>query len=297
MHRSFETQMHQMKKITLALSLTFILISSTLLAQNVGIGTTSPIVKLDVAGRLRLQHVGATAGIFFDGTSTPQRSFIGTIDNDHVGIFGAVTGWKFAFNVTNGNVGIGISTPTATLDVNGSLRIRQNGATLGSSLHASDALGNTEWVAPVAFRVLGYSYGAYITFNHNTWTDINFGTNISYNLGNGYTSANSEFTAPQKGIYHFKSQLYLTTPSGDFNQRLMMRRNGNTSGVSVTAYDAGNEQFFGVHSSLLDVELALEAGDAVWIEAIASDFSGTTQRQIWGNSQYTWWSGRLVQPL
>lgn len=286
-----------MKKITLALSLTLFLVSTSLFAQNVGIGTTTPIVKLDVAGRLRLQHTGATAGIFFDGTSAPQRSFIGTIDNDHVGIFGAVTGWKFAFNVNNGNVGIGIATPTATLDVNGSLRIRQNGATVGSSLHASDALGNTEWVAPVAFRVLGYSYGAYITFPHNTWTDINFGTNISYNFGNSYNSANSEFTAPQKGIYQFKSQLFSSTTANYFGQRLMMRRNGNSSVTAVTDYGAGNEQFFGVYSSLLDVELALEAGDAVWIEARSADVGGTESRQIWGNSQYTWWCGRLVQPL
>ena len=286
-----------MQKITLALSLTLFALSPLLFAQNVGIGDPTPQHKLDVAGRLRLQHAGATAGIFFDGTSAPLRSFIGTIDNDHVGIYGAVTGWKFAFNVNNGNVGIGVATPTATLDVNGSLRIRQNGATIGSSLHASDALGNTEWVAPVAFRVLGYSYGNYINFNHNTWTDINFGTNISYNLGNGYTSANSEFTAPQKGIYQFKSQLRLASTSNSFSQRLMMRRNGSSSVVSVTDYDAGFEQFFAAYNSLLDVELALEAGDAVWIEANASDFSGTTQRQIWGNSQYTWWCGRLVQPL
>ena len=286
-----------MKKITLALSLALFAISPLLFAQNVGIGDPTPQHKLDVAGRLRLQHAGATAGIFFDGTSAPLRSFIGTIDNDHVGIYGAVTGWKFAFNVNNGNVGIGVATPTATLDVNGSLRIRQNGATIGSSLHASDALGNAEWVAPVAFRVLGYSYGNYITFNHNVWTDINFGTNISYNFGNGYTSANSEFTAPQKGIYQLKSQLFSATAANYFGQRLMMRRNGSSSVVAVTDNGAGNDQYFGVYGSLLDVELVLEAGDAVWIEAKSADLNGTESRQIWGNSQYTWWSGRLVQPL
>lgn len=276
----------------------FFLSAQLAIAQNVGIGTNTPIVKLDVAGRLRLQQNGQqTAGIFFDGTIAPQRSFIGTIDNDHVGIFGAGAGWKFAFNVTNGYVGVGIPIPTATLDVNGSLRIRQAGAGKGSTLVAQDALGNAEWQAPIAFRVLGYSYGAHINFPHDTWTDINFGTNIDYNYGNGYNSGVSEFIAPKKGIYHFTSQLYFNATSEHCSQRLLYKRNGISTVASIVSYSTGFEQEFWGFTSLLNVDIELEAGDAVRIEGLARDFDGSDSRQISGNGTNTWWSGRLVTVL
>ena len=116
-------------------------------AQNVGIGTTQPAYKLDVAGRLRLQNTAQTAGIWFDGTTTPLRSFIGTVNNDHVGIYGAGSSWQMVMNVNTGDVGIGHTAPTANLDVNGSLRFRggafPNQPKPGATLQALDDNGNT----------------------------------------------------------------------------------------------------------------------------------------------------------
>jgi hypothetical protein len=265
--------------------------------QNVGIGTATPAYKLDIVGRLRLQQTGETAGIYFDGTSTPSRSFIGTYDNNHIGIYGSVTGWKFSLDVTNGNVGIGTMAPTATLDVAGGIRLRDNGVAPGAALHSSDALGNADWVNPVAFKVQGYSAGPFINFPHNSWQDINFGSGIAYNYGNGYSSATSEFTIPRRGIYNFKSQLKLNSTSDYFGQRLMLRRNGGVSVLTQTEYSSGYEQTVAGYTSLLDTEILLEPGDAVWIEANATDFDGTDSRQIYGNYAFTWFCGRLVVPL
>lgn len=271
-------------------------------AQNVGIGVSSPQFKLDISGRLRLQQSNQTAGIWLDGTTAPTRAFIGMADNDHVGIYGAVTGWKFTFNVANGNVGIGTATPTATLDVNGSLKLR--GTVLkGSTLISNDAQGTAAWLAPVAFNVRGYSSGDVILFPNDTWQDINFGTNVAYNFGSGYNTTSSEFVAPRYGIYNFKSQLqfftsYIIKRGTSFcSQRIRVRRNGASWTAGNTQFDGNEDYPIFDYASLLDIDLLLEAGDAVWIEAKSIDNDGTDSRQISGDGNATWFSGRLVQAL
>ena len=267
-------------------------------AQNVGIGTTTPAHKLDVAGRLRIQHSAAgTAGIWLDGPTIPQRSFIGTFNDNHVGIWGgAGASWSFVMNVEDGYIGIGTQAPTARLDVNGSLRIRQNGATAGSSLHAVDALGNTEWFAPIAFNVKGYSAGANITFPGLSWRDINFGSNIEYNFGSGYNSTTSEFVAPQTGLYQFKSQLHFSANCALVSQRLRLRRNGVVSTITHTENQPGSEVGMATFTSLMDIDVMLQAGDAVWIEAYGQHVSNLSIN-ITGNGLYTWFSGRMLIPL
>lgn len=275
-------------------------ISCTILcaAQNVGIGTTTPAHKLDLAGgRMRIQHSAAgTAGIWFDGPSFLHRSFFGTMNDSHAGIFGSGgTGWNFVMNTNNGNTGIGTTAPTARLDINGTLRIRQNGATAGSTLHAVDAQGNTEWFAPVAFKVLGYSAGGDILFPTNTWQDINFGSNISYNHGNGYSPATSEFVAPQKGLYNLKSKLTFLSQTYGVRQRLKLRRNGVVSTIEQSVNNPLDEAL-SHYTILLDTDYMLEAGDAVWVEAFAVDVN-SSQIIVSDATDYTWFSGRLITPF
>ncbi len=96
------------------------------IAQNVGIGTTTPAYKLDVNGRMRvktgtLNNVSTSSGIWMedyrDGTN---RAFIGMQDSIRVGFYGAGaggTGWGFNFNTVTGNVGIGIPNALSALHV------------------------------------------------------------------------------------------------------------------------------------------------------------------------------------
>lgn len=85
---------------------------------NVGVGTTAPNFKLDVAGRMRLRNNASTAGFWLDGVTDTLRSFIGTNTNNSMGFYGAVSGWSFLMDVTDGALMIGTTQKATGYKVN-----------------------------------------------------------------------------------------------------------------------------------------------------------------------------------
>lgn len=80
---------------------------------RVGIGTTAPGYKLDVADRMRVrQGASGSAGMWlFQTTPNTDRAFIGMLDDNTFGLFSAISGWGLTQNVNTGNVGIGTTSP------------------------------------------------------------------------------------------------------------------------------------------------------------------------------------------
>ncbi len=73
-------------------------------AGNLGVGTTSPGFKLDVAGRIRLRNDGAnTSGIWFDNNLNVPTSFVGQYTPTKFGVYGS-TGWQFSVDGNDGTV-------------------------------------------------------------------------------------------------------------------------------------------------------------------------------------------------
>jgi hypothetical protein len=95
---------------------------------NVGIGVASPTLKLEVFGRARFQTYDGSAGFWLMNVANSlNRSFIGMYNDDYVGLYGAGGNtWGLVMNVNNGNVGIGIATPTAKLHVAGDTRLNNS---------------------------------------------------------------------------------------------------------------------------------------------------------------------------
>jgi hypothetical protein len=278
------------------------------LAQNVGIGTNTPDFKLDVNGRMRIRHTaGFTAGLWLDGPTLTTRSFIGSVDDNHVGIYGnGGAGWKMVMNVENGNVGLGTTAPTAGLDLNGTLRIRSSFPKKGSILTSEDGSGNASWADPIAFRASSLVDGANLSVAKATWTKVYFNATANYNLGLLYQILNSQFYAGEAGIYAFHTLLTYADDyfAMDAAVRLRLNRNGVISTLAQKQF--GSNRDFTTNAnprpSLIQdlyAEVQLQVGDYVWVETYAGDdiynnSNSVNSAPLLANSTLTYFTGRLV---
>ncbi len=131
--------------------------SNVLVAKDgkVGIGTPTPSTTLDLNGTLKISGGSPGAGkvLVSDATGIGSWNTLSTLETDpqvSVSDTSAVPRWNGAALVTgtitdNGtNVGIGTTSPAATLDVNGTIKISGGSPGAGKVL-VSDATGIGSW--------------------------------------------------------------------------------------------------------------------------------------------------------
>jgi hypothetical protein len=284
------------------LSVCISILSVLVNGQMVGIGTNAPLSTLDVAGRMHFKHNGQkTPGIYFDGSTAPNRGFIGHSDENHIGLFGTGSGWMLAMNFYNGHTSIGHSQPTATLDVQGGIRLRLPGAAVGNTLTSADANGNAQWTKPVAFKVAG----APSINDQNTWTHLSNGqwlkpafTNIvEYNIGLAWEPVNQVFVAPVRGLYHFDGHFQTNSIAAEVACRMVLTRNNVDSDLftNFNLYKVGNTLLDGYQSVDFSTEVRLEAGDRVRVELRGAGAQFTPSIMPGASDMY--FSGRLITVL
>lgn len=183
------------------------------IAQSVGINTNTPGYPLDVNGRMRLRYNGSfnTAGIWFNNSSNNEVCFTGMFNDTIVGFYGNGN-WRAGVDFKNGRLGVGTMTPTAKLEIVGSVKINDGTQAAGKVLTSIDGSGNTSWADPKNYNNnTGFRASVLSAVNvppSTTYVPISWdaSTYPSFKDAN-FTAQYGEiglYTAPKTGVYHFE---------------------------------------------------------------------------------------------
>ncbi len=95
--------------------------------DSVGIGVASPQYKLEVGGRMRIRSGGSlfeSAGVWLNNDNNALAAFMGMANDDEVGFYGnIVNNFGMRMSTSTGNVGIGTGPNNEKLTVNGNINV------------------------------------------------------------------------------------------------------------------------------------------------------------------------------
>ena len=168
-----------MKKYFIMLQI-FTISWSVLAAQNVGIGISSPIYKLDIAGNLHTSSNAYFDGSVGIGTASPGYKF--QVTNGAIALYNTTDSKAWTFNYTSGsnyfyisenaatrmvvanggNVGIGTTAPAVKLDVTGDANVSGNLTVNGNRGLLRNAAGSAQlryYTRTAAFTAILPAFG------------------------------------------------------------------------------------------------------------------------------------------
>ena len=155
-------------------------LSLTAIAQNVGIGVSSPIYKLDIAGALHASSNAYFDGIVGVGTTSPGYKF--QVNNGAIALYNTTDAKAWTLNYTSGsnyfylsenaatrmvianggNVGIGTTSPAVKLDVAGDANVTGNLTVSGNKGLLRNAAGSAQlryYTRTAAFTAILPAFG------------------------------------------------------------------------------------------------------------------------------------------
>lgn len=279
------------------------------IAQNVGIGNSTPAMKLHISSSsdtalLMLDNsnplaVNTNSGIYFKN----GNYFTGAIKAIGTGsVFARIGFFTFAASDQNilqerisitddGNVGIGWNAPDVKLDINGEIKIR-GGAPGAGKVLTSDATGLASWQTNAAMNsgfkaVIG---GSGYNIDPSVNTTIIF-TTEEYDDPSVYFPPT--FVTPSTGLYHFDALLHWNITSVAFPTQYVMyltvngvQRHGNILDIPAGAG--------GFRPQALSADIKLTTGDTVEIVVIQTSGIIQSITGTFSGIRYSYFSGRRI---
>ncbi|MEE9362880.1 MAG: hypothetical protein V3U92_09820 [Cellulophaga sp.] len=236
---------------------------------NVGIGNNSPTATLDVS---RGNATGGTA--VFRGAD--RNSHFNYSTNEDTYIRGGKTNSNVYLNDNGGNVGIGTSSPTEKLDINGKLRVRNiPTGTNTDRILTTDANGNIRKTnSPVINKSYVQVYTNSKSFGSGNATLINLFPQVTIQAGK---KVRIDIYVPTRSTTNNWGGLYV-----NINARV----NGTWYNLGNTGYDGGAMAYSAQsihalnHEMLLDfianLSLPVDQSYTLQFELTARSYNGTT---------------------
>lgn len=189
-----------------------------------------------------------------------------------------------------GNVGIGVSSPSAKLHVNGTFRLT-DGSQAQNSVLTGDQYGNASWAPLPTNPSANTGFRVYSSSSQTVASGVTTQVSWSEEYDDPNAFASDAFTVPSNGVYHFNINLMgnlNNTALMNYFQELILEKNG----VEVARTYGTNLQNAQVeYSFTLNTDLKVNAGDVmtVWVRQY-----GAQVMTIFPAKEYCWFSGHKI---